>query len=68
MRAEPGTEGDRNLGPTQGSFECPLEIAVARKAQPATLGIPQPQALDCWGEIALGGLTSHASEGSRWPC
>ena len=57
MRVETGRVRDREPRPAHGTLERPPEVAVAGEAQPAALGVADPQLLH--GRRLLGGLFAH---------
>ena len=57
VRVETGRVRDRDARPAHGTLERPTEVAVAGEAQPAALGVADPDLLDRWR--LLGGLFTH---------
>jgi len=61
MRAEPGTEADRQSGPPDGPLESALEVPVAGESKSSAPRVLQPNALDYRSDVSFGWSSiSHA--------
>jgi hypothetical protein len=54
---------DRNSGPADGPFKCPLEITVATESEPTAFGVAQTQALHNRCHITWRWLTHSVCRG-----